>query len=297
MNTKNNLLNISKFKLEDRSKSHLMKTPLQNKKKNSYAALKQYKENYNSFSLDKTALKEKENQKPFLKEKKPLILNKSFDEFPLKNPSKNQINSFNKQKTHVKSKSFLLPKESTDIFYKEKGFKLFGKKQKNEGFLSFEEDSHLKDITNTQNNAEFEKKSEENYQEYYEENNEINHKENYDEENHKENHEGNHKENHEGNHKENREGNHEENYDEDPNVMTMKELKSENEEELKNLMDSIEEKMLFVGKNKEVLSEMEQKKTELSQKYQELIKKHSNSLQEIQGKINKYQEKNKDLIE
>lgn len=264
MNTRHSLVTISRFKLEDPIKTQELKTALRTKK-NSYLALKSLKENYNSYSHEKSPLsarltqrpldKEKENQSPFNKPQNVVQnLNKSLSQISINKSNKNKVKTPEKgQKTCSKSKS---PNVN--------GFKVFKKtgkskleQQKSEqtakDFISFQENAannELKDITNTQNFSYFESFNEEDNNEAQKE------------------------------------------FEKDPNVMTLKQLKDENEEELKEVLRELNTKKERGEEDREMIEELEGKRADLNQEYQDLIKGHSLSLQAVQGDLRVFQERN-----
>lgn len=267
MNTRHSLVTISRFKLEDPIKTQELKSALRTKK-TSYLALKSLKENYNSYSHEKSPLsarltqrpldKEKENQSPF--NKPPIVvqnLNKSLSQISIHKSNKNKMKTPEKsekaQKTCSKSKSPIV-----------KGFKVFKKtgkskleQQKSEqtakDFLSFQENAsnnELKDITNTQKLSYFDSFNEEDNNEAQKE------------------------------------------FEKDPNVMTLKQLKEENEEDLKEVSKELNKKKEKMEEDQERIEQLEGKRADLNQEYQDLIKGHSLSLQAVQGDLRVFQERN-----
>ena len=267
MNTRHSLVTISRFKLEDPIKTQELKSALRTKK-TSYLALKSLKENYNSYSHEKSPLsarltqrpldKEKENQSPFHKPVSVVQnLNKSLSQISINKSNKNKIKTPEKsekaQKTCSKSKSPNV-----------KGFKIFKKtgkskleQQKSEqiakDFISFQENAanyELKDITNSQNFSYFESFNDE-------DNNEAQNE-----------------------------------FQKDPNVMTLKQLKEENEEELKEVLKELNKKKERMEIDQEIIEQLEGKRADLNQEYQDLIKGHSLSLQAVQGDLRVFEERN-----
>ena len=267
MNTRHSLVTISRFKLEDPIKTQELKSALRTKK-TSYLALKSLKENYNSYSHEKSPLsarltqrpldKEKENQSPF--NKPPIVvqnLNKSLSQISIHKSNKNKMKTPEKsekaQKTCSKSKSPIV-----------KGFKVFKKtgkskleQQKSEqtakDFISFQENAsnnELKDITNTQKLSYFDSFNEEDNNEAQKE------------------------------------------FEKDPNVMTLKQLKEENEEDLKEVSKELNKKKEKMEEDQERIEQLEGKRADLNQEYQDLIKGHSLSLQAVQGDLRVFQERN-----
>ena len=264
MNTRHSLVTISRFKLEDPIKTQELKSALRTKK-TSYLALKSLKENYNSYSHEKSPFsarltqrpldKEKENQSPF--NKPPSVvqnLNKSLSQISINKSNKNKMKTPEKaQKTCSKSKSPIV-----------KGFKIFKKTGKSKleqhkseqtakDFISFQENAannELKDITNTQNLSYFESFNEEDNNEAQKE------------------------------------------FEKNPNVMTLKQLKEENEEELKEVLKELNKKKERVEEDQEMIEQLEGKRVDLNQEYQDLIKGHSLSLQAVQGDLRVFQERN-----
>lgn len=89
--------------------------------------------------------------------------------------------------------------------------------------------------------------------------------------------------------------NHIESFEKDVNVMTLKELKQENEEELDCIFTSINKTKSISYDLNEKLSELQMKKNSLWHSYQEIIKNHAFSLQNLQGNCSFYKEKNEEL--
>jgi len=268
MNTRHSLTTISKFRLDDPSKVQEVQSFVQEKRsKNSYFQLKTLKENYNSHEksplsahfIQKPIDKEKENLSPFNKSSSSIQnLNKSLNQIVIKSPNKPKKLE-KKEKSNKRSKSFIASNKN--------GFKVFQKPIKsksenlenqdfitNKGFISFQENNELKDITNTHNLSEFDSN-----EKSFKEKQQI--------------------------------------FEKDPNVMTLRELKQENEEELQSLLNEIETKMINEGKNQDILIRLEAEKKILNQEYQELIKEHSRYLQETQGEIKSFEGKNKEIEE
>lgn len=254
MNTRTQMVEISKFKLQNQAKINQAKEAL-SKKKNSYLAIRALKENLNSISVDRsphsarlTSFKsEKENLSP---------LNKTQDFI---NENKQRPQNKNKKppllKPTKKAKDENSKKISENI-----GFKIFPKKQKNKkeeeqqenslsNFMSFQDKSELMDITNKQNVVEISLNSNNVNQSF--------------------------------------------NFENDINVMTLKELKEENEIELETILENIEKKILYSDKNNSKIINLQQQKIRIHQEYQEIIKDHSHLLQNLQEEFLIYQEKNK----
>lgn len=270
MNTKHTLIAVSNFKLENTSRAQQIKDSIKNKKKNSYLAIKTLKENLNSLSFEKSPMSakfsktDKENQSPLIKISdinfKSQLLNKSLKQIP-QNKAKNPL------KIHARSKSFIIPEPRS-----KNSFKIFSKSKQ----LNEKEEESFENLKNNFNNFEsFQMEDDSN------ELKDITNSQNLIGFNSFEASELKFSE---------------ESYQNDPNVMTLKELKIENEEELSFLVDRINKKTLENEKKKEKISYLEQKKLNLSIVYQDLIKEHSLCLQEIQEEIMVYKDENEEIV-
>ena len=254
MNTKNNFVNISKFHLVDNLKTQQIKDVLLKKKKNiSYLSLRNLKDNLSSKSIDKI---EKTPKIPHEKEQKSKLT---------KTTKKEKLS----KKTEKENQSPYLNKSYSPILEQRKSSKDTVNHVKSRSFIDFKIFPKKKEeiIFSDENFNSFSHNSKE-LKDITNTQQSLINIELYDQPTAADL------------------------YENDPNVMVLKQLKIENEEELHSLLYIIEEKLLTIEKNKEILYEMDQEKLDLSQKYQDLIKNHSIFLQEIQGEIKYYQENN-----